>query len=159
MVSGSIDRIDYDPDGRALLIDYKLGKPPEIKDVIEGKELQFPLYWMAMESVFKKEVASLCYDSPMLPGRPRIVNVVDAKKSRYSSLPAFEEITDVRLLSRDQKRKMMVEVQNRVYETVDGIVSGRVRPTPGKHCGSCRYGDVCRTSLNGVHDGEPMEWG
>jgi ATP-dependent helicase/DNAse subunit B len=51
LLAGRVDRIDIDPDGRFLVIDYKTGMLPKLSDVREGKSLQVQLYIQAVQKM------------------------------------------------------------------------------------------------------------
>lgn len=53
-VRGFVDRIDETADGRFTITDYKTGSHPKLKDIIDGKALQLPLYLRAYESFSDK---------------------------------------------------------------------------------------------------------
>lgn len=50
-LAGKIDRVDTDNEGRFIVYDYKLGKGPDFKDLLDGKRFQIPLYIMALEQL------------------------------------------------------------------------------------------------------------
>src|SRR5207248_7526145 len=61
---GKIDRIDRTADGTyAFVIDYKLGKPRELKAIREGKELQMAVYWLAVEQLLGLTPIGGAYDA------------------------------------------------------------------------------------------------
>jgi ATP-dependent helicase/DNAse subunit B len=53
LLAGRVDRIDIDPDGKFLVIDYKTGMLPKLSDVKEGKSLQVQLYMQAVQKLLK----------------------------------------------------------------------------------------------------------
>ncbi|UUX91493.1 PD-(D/E)XK nuclease family protein [Methanoplanus endosymbiosus] len=53
-VRGFVDRIDETADGRFAITDYKTGSHPKLKDIVDGKALQLPLYLKAYESFSEK---------------------------------------------------------------------------------------------------------
>ena len=48
---GRVDRVDTDSLGRFTVYDYKLGKGPSYKDLAEMKNLQIPVYLLALEQL------------------------------------------------------------------------------------------------------------
>ena len=56
-LNGSIDRVDVNADGRALIIDYKTGAgagKEKIDTILNGLHYQLPLYALALQEHFKK---------------------------------------------------------------------------------------------------------
>ncbi|KUG21402.1 atp-dependent nuclease, subunit b [hydrocarbon metagenome] len=50
LLRGRIDRVDVSPDGAFMVTDYKTGSvQTRLKDIMEGKALQLPLYLRAVE--------------------------------------------------------------------------------------------------------------
>ena len=54
LLAGRIDRVDVDPEGRFLIIDYKTGMLPKLSDVKEGKSLQVQLYLQAVQKLLQR---------------------------------------------------------------------------------------------------------
>ncbi|GIX06837.1 MAG: hypothetical protein KatS3mg115_1240 [Candidatus Poribacteria bacterium] len=54
-IAGRIDRVDLNPEaGQALIVDYKVGsRAPRVQDVLEGIELQLPLYLAMIPRLFE----------------------------------------------------------------------------------------------------------
>ncbi|MGE5605061.1 MAG: PD-(D/E)XK nuclease family protein [Bacteroidota bacterium] len=48
---GRIDRVDMDSEGNFCVYDYKLGKGPTAKDLLEMNNLQIPVYLLALEQL------------------------------------------------------------------------------------------------------------
>jgi ATP-dependent helicase/DNAse subunit B len=50
-IGGRVDRIDalQSPEGGCIVMDYKTGYSPSIREIMEGKSLQVPLYIIALE--------------------------------------------------------------------------------------------------------------
>ena len=48
LLSGSIDRVDCTPEGKAVVLDYKTGSYAKLSDIKKGTALQLPLYMAAL---------------------------------------------------------------------------------------------------------------
>ena len=48
LLSGSIDRVDCTPEGKAVVLDYKTGSFAKLSDIKKGTALQLPLYMAAL---------------------------------------------------------------------------------------------------------------
>ncbi len=49
---GKIDRVDLTADGSAMIVDYKTGACPDMRDIENGTLLQAPLYSLALRKLF-----------------------------------------------------------------------------------------------------------
>jgi ATP-dependent helicase/nuclease subunit B len=155
---GTIDRVDLAEDGRrALALDYKMGRSAEFTAIREGQSLQLPLYLLALEQLWGKIGAVGCYDSPRDTGRRRFFRVEEVDLRRFTVVQGVEKGDEVKPVTREQFSELMQTVQQRVRDAVRGIQAGETFPTPGECCRTCAYGDICRTSPDRVHDGEPLQ--
>jgi len=124
-VKGIIDRLDVEPDGRALVIDYKYSGEKNTKARKDNNDLlQAPLYLLAAERFFGLEPAGMTYIG--LKGGVVLVKWKDGE------LPAgWREAATERTMS-----------------IVAAIRSGRmeVAPSDRDKCRYCDFRDVCRVA-------------
>ena len=57
--SGKIDRVEIAPDGSLLIVDYKTGGLPTLREMWDGKRLQLPLYLLAVHNHLKAKYPKL----------------------------------------------------------------------------------------------------
>ena len=141
---------------RALVMDYKMGKPPTFAEAQRGQSLQMPLYLLAIERVFNKVGAVACYDSAQERGRRRFHRSEHVSSRQFAPLAPLEDGTSVTPLNRSQYADLLKTAEATAVRLARSIVSGNIEATPGDHCRFCQYGDVCRTSALGGHDGETL---
>ena len=124
-VKGKIDRLDVEPDGRALVIDYKYSGEKNTKDRKDNDDLlQAPLYLLAAERFFGLEPGGMTYIG--LKGGVVLV------EWKGGDLPAgWREAATERTMA-----------------IVAAIRSGRmeVAPSDRDKCRYCDFRDVCRVS-------------
>lgn len=156
-VCGTIDRVDVDVTGqRALLLDYKLGKPPEHAEIQRGTSLQMPLYLLAIERLFGKVGAVACYDSMRERGRRRFLRTEHVNLRQFSPVLPLDDGSAVKPLNRDQFEDLIKTAETSAVQAARSIAAARIEATPGDHCRVCAYADVCRTTVTGGHDGETI---
>ena len=156
-VCGSIDRVDRDPTGqRALVLDYKLSKSVDYSAMLRGDSLQMPLYLLAMERLFGMAGAVACYDAMREPGRRRLFRTEHVNIRQFAPITPLEDGTTVKPLNREQYAELIKTAETATVQAARSIAAGRIEATPGEHCHACPYGDVCRTTLTGGHDGEAL---
>ena len=61
-IKGKIDRVEISDGGSLLVVDYKTGSLPSLKDMWNGQRLQLPIYLKAAQSVLKKLYPALHAD-------------------------------------------------------------------------------------------------
>ncbi len=156
-ICGVIDRVDYAAgSSRAMVMDYKLGKPPEYASILRGDSLQMPIYMMAMERLFAAQPAVACYDSMTERGRPRLFRAQAVSINSFAPVAGVENGETVKPLNHAQYTEIMTAAELAAIRAARGIERGRIEAVPGDHCRTCAYGDICRTTLTGGHDGEPI---
>lgn len=156
-ICGTLDRVDLDSTGtRALVLDYKLGRPPTFGEIQRGQSLQMPLYLLAMERVFNKVGAVACYDSAQERGRRRFHRSEHVSARQFAPVTPLEDGTSVTPLNRAQYADLLKTAEATAIRLARAITAGNIDATPGDHCRKCAYGDVCRTSQLGGHDGETL---
>ncbi len=140
-IIGFIDRVDAADDGRVVVYDYKTGKPPEHKDLVEGINLQMPVYLWAVEQlspVGHQAVGAAFYD----------LRAGNATRGLWR-----DEVADsFKINKRSSGRldpagwsELMGSLRTRVAEYVGGMRQGRFTTTPRKECPSyCAYKEICR---------------
>ena len=127
-LSGVADRIDLLEDGTLRVIDYKSGRPPSAK-----RMLQLPVY-------------SVCA-SQQLDGRHgRSWTVGDGGYIAFKDARRF-----VPLAERGTLDRVLQEAQTRLLNAVDQVEAGKFPPTPIEpfRCTFCAYSGVCRKDYVG----------
>jgi putative RecB family exonuclease len=124
-VKGKIDRLDVQPDGRALVIDYKYSGEKNTRDRQDNDDLpQAPLYLLAAERFFGLEPAGMTYIG--------LKGGVVLAKWKDGELPAgWREAATQRTMA-----------------IVAAIRSGRmeVAPSDRDKCRYCDFRDICRVA-------------
>ena len=156
-ICGTLDRVDLDASGRrALILDYKLGRPPDFSEIQRGQSLQMPLYLLAVERLFDKVGAVACYDSMRERGRRRFHRSEHVNQRQFMPVLPLEDGTTVTPLNRGQYTDLLKTAEATAVRLARAIVDGSIEATPGDHCRRCAYKDVCRTTVLGGHDGETL---
>jgi ATP-dependent helicase/DNAse subunit B len=144
LFQGQIDRVDVNERDRvAVAYDYKLSQGARLEDIETGRQVQIPIYLAALEQLFLPgyELAGGGYYKLKSRG-PRLNQGV------YRTM--FTDCTDTtRATNVDEVKfaRLRAEVQQRVWEFIDGMRGGhfKVRPSLGKvTCKFCDYSAVCR---------------
>jgi putative RecB family exonuclease len=121
VLRGIIDRLDREPDGRLVVVDYKTGRAPG-----PGRERQ------KMAGV--ETYALLC--ERVLGVRPVAVRLL------YLRAPlAIERVVDPGTVARQERRT--VEVWRAITRA---HAAGSFRPNPGPLCGYCAFSDRCEAA-------------
>lgn len=132
-IRGKIDRIDETPDGLTV-IDYKTGSIPSRKEVLDGKNIQLPLYALALQNLDTASGKDLRMEYWILPSRgDRLPWMLD------SANPEDAEVINNALA-------ILQESRNSVD---DGDF--RVNPTPDTCPSYCPMKHVCRVNSFSRH--------
>jgi ATP-dependent helicase/DNAse subunit B len=129
-VTGRIDRIDTDAEGRAYVIDYKYSAPERVKARKDAGQLQGPVYALAAERAFGV--------------RPTGMFFVGVKKEvRYIGW------SDSDLLEADPIPAEWAQTAAQVLRIVSDVRLGRLAPAPADKdvCRYCDIRDVCRIEI------------
>jgi ATP-dependent helicase/nuclease subunit B len=155
-ICGVMDRVDVAADGTtAMVMDYKTGHSVPFEAIRDGKSLQMPVYLMALEQIWGLTGAVGCYDSPRDSGRRRFYrqDIVDIQRFRPTPV---ENGSLAKPVGPDKWAEITQRAQERIRAFVAQIKQANVMPMPGEYCNYCLYADICRTSRDNVHDGEPI---
>lgn len=140
-IIGLIDRVDTSADGRVVVYDYKTGKPPEPKDLIEGLNLQLPVYLWAVEQlspVGQQAVGAAFYDLRAGNATRGLWQEAVAESFKIHKRNAGR-LTD------PLWQELMASLRARIADYVSGMRQGRFTTTPRKSCPSyCSYKEICR---------------
>jgi RecB family exonuclease len=154
-LSGKIDRIDRTPDGYALVLDYKLGKALTRKEILEGKSLQMPVYWLAVEQLLGLIAVGGAYDALREGQRPVI-----ARCDLADHVFAHKGILGKNALGKAPFEQLLDQARGAMVEAAALIERLEVAPAPleASTCKYCPYQDCCRPEEAGIRfDGEAEE--
>jgi ATP-dependent helicase/DNAse subunit B len=135
---GIVDRIDQRDNGECVVVDYKTRRTPiPIKDALDGRNLQLPIYAMAASRVINKQasVASAYY-----------LHIHSRKRGSELSKAGDAANSLERLIDHAEERI-------RLY--VEQVRKGSfpVQPNGATVCQTCDYGVMCRIqSLRATED-------
>lgn len=154
---GVIDRVDLLPDGNtALVMDYKLRFAPDLRSfkekILSGKNLQLPVYMLALSTLWHYDPAIACYDVMNQRGRPRLFRS-ERGKTNLNPVLDVDAPAQVIPISSEVWKDIQYTAANTLIELGVRARGGEITPKPGKHCRSCHFGDLCRVSQRNEHDG------
>lgn len=148
---GAVDRVDRSPDGRAVVIDYKLASQVTAREKFEEKaKLQLPLYLLAVAEHWGAKPAGALYHP--LRGtssrRPRGVVSADVAGdlAGYGLYP--KDVVEA-----GELEELLDEARGRAGAIVARIRSGDIRRDPGPRAGLrghdtcpafCTFAPICR---------------
>ncbi len=135
---GRVDRVDIDVSGNFTVYDYKLGKGPSTKDLVELNNLQIPVYLLALEQ--------LCFGSGQAVGGsylglrgPSRDNGGIWNRERLGPVLKGKGV-----LGQTQWDDLLEAVKEELITAVTGIRSGKFNLT-GDDCPKyCEYQSSCR---------------
>jgi ATP-dependent helicase/DNAse subunit B len=163
---GAIDRVDRAPDGRALVLDYKLSTSvTPLKKLEERAKLQLQLYLIAVAELWGAEtVGGLYHPLRGTSSRsPRGAVLRDAA----GELPY--RLTGTDLLDEDDYEQLLADSRERAGQIVARMRTGDIRRDPGPREGLrghgicptfCEFAPICRRDRapDEPRDDEDDEW-
>lgn len=114
VLKGRIDRIDAKGDG-VEIVDYKTGKPKHEEDITKEQKEQLLLYQMAVQEVLGLKPVALTY--------------------HY-----LEDHSRVTFLGTE---KQLEQAKENLLERLEALRKGVFDATPGFHCRTCDFADMC----------------
>jgi ATP-dependent helicase/DNAse subunit B len=161
---GAIDRVDRDPGGRALVLDYKLSRVVTPREKFEEQaKLQLQLYLIAVAEHWGVEAIGGLYHP--LRGtsarRPR-----GAVREDAAAQLASYRLYDKDLVDREDFEELLADARRRAGEIVARMRRGDVRRDPGPRRGLrghgicpafCDFAPICRRD-RAPAEAEDREW-
>jgi RecB family exonuclease len=158
---GAVDRVDRSPDGRAVVIDYKLAAQVTPREKFEERaKLQLPLYLLAVAEHWGAKPAGALYHPLRGTSSRRPRGVV--------SSAAADELTGYGLYAGDvvdpgELEELLAESRRRASAIVARMRSGDIRRDPGPRAGLrghdacpsyCTFASICRRDRAPSYDDE-----
>jgi len=144
-ISGQIDRVDIaQRDQTVVAYDYKLSKGAKKEDILEGRNLQIPIYLDALEQLFfpNQKIAGGGFYTLRGGAERRNTGMYRKDFNAYLNLQARRS-----LFSEDEWHSLRARVRTIIWDFLDRMRAGSfaVQPSEGeKTCKFCDYFAVCR---------------
>ena len=135
---GKVDRVDADAEGNFMVYDYKSGRGPSTKDLLEAEYLQIPVYLLALEK--------LCFGTDKAAGGSYL-GLKEPSRSRGGVWHGERLRVDVKgkCLLRDQEwQDWLGAVKNSLTSSVQSIRNGDFFATTQDCPPFCEYRSCCR---------------
>lgn len=137
-IAGKIDRVDADPNGRFIVYDYKLGSGPAGKDLLDLKQLQIPVYLMALEQI-KYETGRGIGGSYL-----GLTNPARWNGGVWRAAALAPERETQTLLGDETWNQWLRDVRGRVAGVVQSIRAGEFGKVAAECMTYCEYRESCR---------------
>jgi ATP-dependent helicase/DNAse subunit B len=148
---GAIDRVDRAPDGRALVVDYKLSSKVSAREKLEEEaKLQLQLYLIAVAELWGTEIVGGLYHPLRATSerRPRglVLEHVAAELDGY-------RLSKTDKVSEEEFDELLADARRRAGAIVARMRSGRIDRDPGPRAGLrdhgvcppfCDFAPICR---------------
>jgi len=146
-ISGRVDRVDVDSQGRYALIDYKSSGSglTNWNRWLDNASIQMPLYAILIESgllnVPEGPVMAANYFNLKALHRKKGFQVRDATSELYDNAESARHFIDL-----EQKQKLFLEAKEKISLTIQQILNAEFLPIPKKisTCGTCPWSQLCR---------------
>lgn len=143
-IMGRIDRIDKNGE-KVFVTDYKLSNTPAGSDLPAGIDLQLPVYLLAANKLYGKEVAGGGYLSLKKAERKATV-----KLAAEEDFPFNKRATDYFKDATDRWQSFVDFSQEVLADYVHGIYEGDFMVAPRKACSPyCPLKEICRLAISG----------
>lgn len=134
---GRIDRVDLigdDGDAQLYIVDYKTGQLPSDKDILEGRNLQLPLYIEAAQKVLSNQATGGMFQRiSSSSGKKQFVFSQDKHSKGIAQIGGYDEA--------------IKEVRQVVGKFISNLRQGRFDLLPTHKCPSyCPYRQICHFS-------------
>jgi ATP-dependent helicase/DNAse subunit B len=148
---GAIDRVDRAPDGRALVLDYKLSSRVSAREKLEEEaKLQLQLYLIAVAELWGTEIVGGLYHPLRATSerRPRGLVLEDAA----TELDGYR-LSKTDKVSEEEFDELLADARRRAGAIVTRMRSGQIDRDPGPRAGLrdhgvcppfCDFAPICR---------------
>jgi superfamily I DNA/RNA helicase/RecB family exonuclease len=123
VVRGRIDRVDRDPDGGIVLLDYKTARTPASEEDA-ARSLQLAIYYLA--ALRDPELAALG-----VPAEMQLVYPARARQGRFTRV------------SQRPGPDQAAEVERRLVALLEGAATEAFDPNPHADCRRCPFKPIC----------------
>lgn len=145
-LSGRIDRLDSDSEGRYALIDYKASSTnTNWQSWLKNHSIQMPLYaWLVergLAGVAGDEVVAANFFVVKDQDRSKGFHLKEGGEELFDS-----EISRRNYITDDEKQDLFVELGQMMTEALTKILEGQLNPNPEdtRTCESCTWRSLCR---------------
>lgn len=147
---GKIDRVDMNDEGQFVIYDYKTGKAPENKEIINGLNLQLPLYLFVLEELLgiqlEKNIGAAFYTKGKKNGKGEIT---DSRNRGIWKEPFLDLVGISNRISgkidETSWNEWISNIKQKIDSLLDYLEQGNYDVLPEEECPTyCPFQKICR---------------